>query len=67
MARQPNDEKLESIFEKIEDHPGEKAGFIARLLGLQRSDVNRMLPALEDREMFVSEDEQGGLWPFRRK
>lgn len=66
MARQPQDERLESIYNTVRENPGEKSGFIARLLGLSRSAVTRMLPALEDKGMYVSEDEKGGLWPFGR-
>jgi Mn-dependent DtxR family transcriptional regulator len=66
MARQPQDKKLENIYNKVEQFPGEKPGFIARLLGLNRSEVTRMLPALEDKGLYVSEDERGGLWPFRK-
>ena len=64
MARKPQDEKLESIYNKVSDHPGGKPGFIARLLGINRSEVTRMLPALEEKGMYISEDERGGLWPF---
>ncbi|GAB4427440.1 MAG: hypothetical protein Kow002_16450 [Anaerolineales bacterium] len=66
MARQPNYERLEEIYCKIEESPGERPGFIARLLGLNRSEVTRALPALEDKGFLVSEDEKGGLWPFRK-
>jgi Mn-dependent DtxR family transcriptional regulator len=67
MARKPQDERLESIYNKVQENPGERLGFIARLLGLNRSEVPRMLPALEDRGLYVSEDDKGGLWPFSRK
>ena len=67
MARQPQDERLESIYNKVEEYPGEKPGFIARLLGLNRSEVTRSLPALDDKEMYLYEDERGGLWPFGRR
>jgi Mn-dependent DtxR family transcriptional regulator len=67
MARKPQDERLESIYNKVQENPGERLGFIARLLGLNRSEVTRMLPALEDRGLYVSEDDKGGLWPFSRK
>lgn len=66
MARKPQDERLESIYNKVQESPGEKPGFIARLLGLNRSEVTRMLPALEDRGLYVSEDDKGGLWPFSK-
>jgi Mn-dependent DtxR family transcriptional regulator len=66
MARPQNDRRLEQIYRKIERHPGKKAGFIARLLGLNRSEVTRALPALDGKGLFISEDGKGGLWPFRK-
>ena len=66
MARPANHDRAEQIYRKIEEHPGKKAGLIARLLGLNRSEVTRSLPALQDKGLLVSEDEKGGLWPFRK-
>ena len=66
MARPANRKRVEKIYRKIEEHPGKKAGLIARLLGLNRSEVTRSLPVLQDRGLFVSEDEKGGLWPFHK-
>ena len=66
MARPANDRRAEEIYCKIEKHPGERPGFVARLLGLNRSEVTRALPAMEERGYLVSEDEKGGLWPFRK-
>ncbi len=66
MARKPQDEKLERIYQTVETNPGAKPGFLARLLGLERSEVTRALPALESKGLLVSEDEKGGLWPFRK-
>ncbi len=66
MARKTNDKKIESIYNKVQEHPGKKAGFIASLLGLNRSEVTRSLPALEDKGLLISEDDRGGLWPFRQ-
>lgn len=66
MARQQKTERLEKIYCKIEEHPGQRPGFIARLLGLNRSEVTRALPALQDKGLLVSEDDKGGLWPFRK-
>ena len=66
MARPTNNDRAENIYRKIEKHPGKKAGFIARLLGLNRSEVTRSLPALEEKGLYLSEDEKGGLWPFRK-
>ena len=66
MARKPEEQKLEEIYEKVEENPGKKAGFIARLLGLNRSEVTRSLPALEDKGLLVYEDDYGGLFPLKK-
>lgn len=64
MARPINFNRMEQIFRKIEENPGKKAGFIARLLGVNRSEVTRALPALDGKGLLISEDGKGGLWPF---
>jgi len=65
MARKTEDKKLENIYNKVKYNPGKKAGFIARILGLNRSEVTRSLPALEEKQLYISEDDKGGLWPFK--
>jgi Mn-dependent DtxR family transcriptional regulator len=67
MARPANHQRMEQIYRKIEECPGKRPGFIARLLGLNRSEVTRALPSLQDRGLLISEDEKGGLWPFRKR
>jgi len=67
MARKPQDERLENIYNKVEQNPGKKPGFIARLLGLERSEVTRSLPALNERGLLLYEDDRGGLWPFGKR
>jgi DNA-binding IclR family transcriptional regulator len=66
MARPANQDRAEQIYRKIKEHPGKKAGLIARLLGLNRSEVTRSLPTLEDKGLYLIEDEKGSLWPFRK-
>ena len=66
MARPANYNRAEQVYRKIEEHPGKRPGFVARLLGLNRSEVTRVLPAMEERGYLVSEDEKGGLWPFHK-
>ena len=66
MARPTDYQRTEQIYRKIEEHPGKRPGFIARLLGINRSEVTRALPTLQDKGLLVSEDDQGGLWPFRK-
>lgn len=62
MARKPDLERLEQIYQAIKEHPGKKAGYIALILGLHRSDVTRALPNLDKNGMYICEDEQGRLW-----
>ncbi|MBM3151900.1 MAG: MarR family transcriptional regulator [Chloroflexi bacterium] len=66
MPRDRDPAQLEGIYRKIEAHPGERPGFIARLLGVDRSQVTRALPALEEKGLLLIEDDKGGLWPFRQ-
>jgi len=66
MARPANHDRAEQIYRQIEEHPGKRAGFFARLLGLNRSEVTRILPALQEKGLLVSEDDKGGLWPFHK-
>jgi Mn-dependent DtxR family transcriptional regulator len=67
MARQTNQQKVEKIYDKIQENPGKKPGVIARILGVNRSEVTRSLPVMEEKGLLVSEDEKGGLWPYRKK
>ncbi|MCB8979870.1 MAG: hypothetical protein H6657_20870 [Ardenticatenaceae bacterium] len=67
MARKVQNERLETIYDSIEDNPGERPGFFARVLNMPRSSVTRSLPTMEEEGYLLSEDDNGGLWPFRRK
>jgi DNA-binding MarR family transcriptional regulator len=67
MARNPNEKKVNEIYETIQQHPGKRSGWIAAVLHIPRSDVTRTLPCLEERGLYVSEDEEGQLFPFRDK
>lgn len=66
MARKPNPERLQALYEAVETHPGKRPGFFARHLKIERSAITRALPALEESGYLLSEDKKGGLWPFRR-
>jgi DNA-binding IclR family transcriptional regulator len=50
MARPANHDRAEKIYRTIEKNPGKKAGHIARLLGLNRSEVTRSLPVVHRNE-----------------
>jgi len=67
MAREIDPKKLKEIYNQVQQNPGKKPGFIARLLGLNRSEVTRSLPALEDKGLLIYEDEEGGLHPYEKQ
>lgn len=67
MARRRKEQRLQGIYRTIEEHPGERPGYLARLLGLNRSEVTRALPAMETGGYLISEDDKGRLWPFLNK
>lgn len=66
MGRETKPEQLEALYEAVEANPGERPGFLARILNLDRSTVSRTLPALEEKGYLLTEDNKGRLWPFRR-
>lgn len=65
MARKTEDKKLSEIYQMVQKNPGKKAGFIAKLLGVNRSEVSRSLPALEVKGLLIYEDDEGGLYPHK--
>lgn len=64
-------DKKQSDFETmdkiIRDNPGIRPSELARRLGVSRSTITRRLPSVEDAGYRYSEDDDGGLWPFRRR
>jgi hypothetical protein len=66
MGRKANPIRLERLRNVVESNPGKRAGFLARKLGWRREEVNRAMTTLNDRGVLFSEDESGGLWPFKR-
>jgi Mn-dependent DtxR family transcriptional regulator len=58
---------MQAIYDTVDENPGVRASAVARLLNLSRSAVTRLLPALEEEGYLLSEDDEGGLRPFRRK
>lgn len=67
MSRKANHQRLYKLRQAIEQNPGQRVGFFARLLGWPHEKVNRGLVSLDDEGMLFSEDERGGLWPFGRR
>jgi DeoR/GlpR family transcriptional regulator of sugar metabolism len=67
MGRKKDEKRLERLARTIEEHPDERPGFLAQLLGLHRSTVQRDLPALEERGVLLSEDDKGRLSIFGKR
>jgi len=63
---QKKGEEREEMDGVIQRSPGIRPAELARQMGVSRSTVQRRLPAMEEAGYLYSEDERGGLWPFRR-
>ena len=66
MGKKVNAERMEAIYETVRVYPGERAGSLARLLGVSRSTMSRTLASMEREGFLLFEDERGGLWPYRK-
>lgn len=64
--RHADKERLEVIWQEVEQEPGIRPGRVAEKLGIPRSSVTRALPALDEEGLLLYEDQKGGLWPWRR-
>ncbi len=58
--------EFEEMDRIIREHPGIRPAELARRLGIARSTVLRRLPSMEEAGYLYSEDNRGGLWPFKR-
>ena len=68
MAHWRRKEKdFEEMDQIIQQRPGIRPAEIARELDVARSTVTRRLPSLEEAGYLYSEDDRGGLWPFKRR
>lgn len=64
MARNADESQLDDVREALLDNEGETASFYANMLGIHRYLFNTVLAMLNDRGFFLSEDDNGRLWPF---
>ena len=58
---------FEEVDRVIQRQPGVRPAQIARQVGVARSTIQRRLPSMEEAGYLYSEDDKGGLWPFRRR
>lgn len=67
MARKGDTMRLDRIRDAIIEHPEQRAGAYARLLGYDNKTVIRALPQLEARGDLLNEDDSGRLRWFGRR
>jgi DNA-binding IclR family transcriptional regulator len=68
MAHWRRKEKAyEDMDQIIRQRPGIRPSELARELDVARSTVQRRLPSMEEAGYLYSEDDRGGLWPFKRR
>lgn len=68
MARKANQQNLNRLRDAIIEHPEQRAGWLASLLGRDNKSVMRDLPKLEERGDLLTEDDNGRIsWFGRRK
>lgn len=60
-------DKFEELDDLIQERPGILPAGIAKILGESRSTVTRRLPSAEEAGYLYYEDDEGGLWPFKRR
>jgi len=56
----------EEMMELIEEKPGINPAELARKMGVERSTIQRRLPSMDEAGYLLGEDNDGGLYPFRR-
>jgi DNA-binding IclR family transcriptional regulator len=59
-------ETFEEMHRIIRREPGIRPAELARRLDVHRSTVARRLPSMEEAGYLYAEDQDGGLWPFKR-
>lgn len=57
--------RCHQVYQEIVREPGQTYYFVAKRLGLNPHIVSNLLISMERVGMSVSEDQYGGLWPFR--
>ncbi len=64
---QKKEAEFEATYELLEEHGGMRPADVARQMDVEPSTVGRRLAGMEEAGYLLSEDDKGGLWPFKRK
>ncbi len=60
-------DEFEDMDNLIQEKPGIVPAKIANKLDVARSTILRRLPSVEEAGYLYYEDDDGGLWPFKRR
>lgn len=60
-------EEFEETDELVQSNPGILPAGLADKLGVSRSTITRRLPSMNEAGYLYYEDDQGGLWPFKKR
>jgi DNA-binding IclR family transcriptional regulator len=68
MGRKANQERIQAVLRLVSEHDGRmRAADIARELGVPKSSITRLLPAIDEGETKrLTEDDLGFLGIFKR-
>lgn len=64
--RKKKDEFAETD-ELVQSNPGILPAGLADKLGVSRSTITRRLPSMNEAGYLYYEDDEGGLWPFKKR
>jgi DNA-binding MarR family transcriptional regulator len=58
---------FEEAYRIVESEKGMFARELAKQMGVSPSTITRSLPSMEEAGYLLAEDDEGKLWPFKRK
>jgi DNA-binding IclR family transcriptional regulator len=64
---QKKTEEFEAMDRVIQAEPGISLAKLAEKLHAARSTIIRRMPSLEEAGYLYYEDEEGGIWPFKKR
>jgi DNA-binding IclR family transcriptional regulator len=58
---------FDEMYTIVEEEAGMSARELAKRIEVSPSTVTRLLPSMEEAGYLLSEDDDGRLWPFKRR